>query len=287
MELIGRQVELERVGELLAGGAGGVVLAGPAGVGRSRLADACLQVAGGRGLRTVRVAAGRALQSIPLGALAPLLTAAGGTALSPTELLARPEALVAGGPCALLVDDAHLLDDLSAAIVGRIAAERRAFVILTVRSGVTAPDPVVQLWRDGIVSRIDVAPMDDASMDALAEALLDGPVEPATRRRLVALSAGSPQNLNEVITVAREGAALTYHDGLWRMAGDLPIPSRLVELLEARYGTVDDDERDALETVALGQPLGLATLERLAPPRAVASPSNDEGCSLLTRARTG
>ena len=273
MELIGRQVELERVGDLLAGGAAGVVLAGPAGVGRSRLADAGLQLAGGRGLRTVRVAGGRALRSIPLGALAPLLTAPDGSPVSPTGLLARPEALLAGDarPCALLVDDAHLLDDLSAALVGRIASERLATVILTVRSGVAAPDPIVQLWRDGILARIDVAPLDDASMDALADALLDGPVEPATRRRLVAMSAGNPQNLTEVITVARDGTALTYHDGLWRMAGDLPVPSRLVEHFDARYGTVDDDERDALETVALGQPLGLATLEQLASPKAVAA----------------
>src|SRR4051794_37428729 len=91
VEIIGRHGELERVDDLLAAGAGGVVLAGPAGLGRSRLADASLQLAGARGLRTVRVAAGRALRSIPLGALAPLLSASGGIALSPTELLARPE----------------------------------------------------------------------------------------------------------------------------------------------------------------------------------------------------
>ncbi len=65
-----------------------------------------------------------------------------------------------GRPLALLVDDAHLLDDASATLVHQLASTRSAFVVLTVRSESPAPDPVVALWKDELAERIDLSPLD-------------------------------------------------------------------------------------------------------------------------------
>jgi predicted ATPase len=120
--LTGRQAELERLNGILAGeGRAGVVLAGPPGVGKTRLANECLDLAVTREYATARSVASRAAAGIPLGALATLLPevrSAGG----PADLLrwARAEIAKLGGGrrLALLVDDVHLLDDTSAALVG-------------------------------------------------------------------------------------------------------------------------------------------------------------------------
>jgi hypothetical protein len=47
------------------------------------------------------------------------------------------------------VDDAHLLDELSAVLVHQLALRRAATLVLTVRTGQTAPDTVTALRKDG------------------------------------------------------------------------------------------------------------------------------------------
>src|SRR3712207_9059723 len=128
--LIGRQAEVERLNALLAAGdRAGVVLAGPVGVGKTRLAREGLALAQERGYATARVMASRAASGIPLGALALLLPDVGSGADSPAELLrwARGEIAKLGAErrLALLVDDVHLLDDTSATLIGQVALAGR------------------------------------------------------------------------------------------------------------------------------------------------------------------
>src|SRR5438309_813404 len=74
--LVGRAAELHRLRQLIAtAGTAGVVIAGPAGVGKTHLATEALKVAEATGLCTARVTATRAAATLPLGALAGLLPA--------------------------------------------------------------------------------------------------------------------------------------------------------------------------------------------------------------------
>jgi hypothetical protein len=92
-----------------------VVLAGAAGVGKTRLAGEALVAAERRGAAARWAAGTGASQGLPLGAFAALLETVGG---DPAQVLRRAtEALVAGAGRAgvvVAVDDAHLLDELSA-----------------------------------------------------------------------------------------------------------------------------------------------------------------------------
>ena len=74
--LVGREAELRFVAEALADdGAGGVVLVGPPGVGKTRLAHEAAAHADASGCTVEWVRATRSAASIPLGAFAPLLPA--------------------------------------------------------------------------------------------------------------------------------------------------------------------------------------------------------------------
>src|SRR5687768_8629677 len=74
--LTGRADELGRLGAVIrAGRERSVVLAGPAGVGKSRLAAECLAEAQRVGLPTARAAATRSAGQVPFGAFAALLPA--------------------------------------------------------------------------------------------------------------------------------------------------------------------------------------------------------------------
>ena len=128
----------------------GVLLTGAAGVGKTTLARLAASTVNGE----VRWVAGtESARSIPLGAFAQTI---GVTTLhDPVTFLAAARAsLLADGPLVLGVDDAHLLDHLSATLLLQLAIERATRIIATVRSGETVPDAVTSLWKDGHLSRL-------------------------------------------------------------------------------------------------------------------------------------
>ena len=270
--LVGRSRELELLADVLAGEERfAVVLAGKAGVGKSRLALEWLAVAEARGRATARVKAGQAARRLPFGALAPLLPGATSPSVEPADMLRRARAdivaLGRGRPLVLLVDDAHLLDDASATLVHQLVSSRSAFVIATVRTEAPAPDPIVALWKDELAERLELEPLNRFSIEALLTSVLDGPVSGATLHGLCERSAGNALYLRELVLAGRESGTLTNTDGIWRLSGAPAVSSRLVELIEARLGAVKDPERKVLEALAFGEPLGVGCLRTVASPK--------------------
>ena len=272
--LIGRAGELRRLQGIRPGAARGVVLAGPAGVGKTRLAAEYLTGLERSGASVARVSATRAGTSLPLGAFAPLLpplTSGPESGVDDrADLLRRCAAFLvesAGGrPLVLSVDDAHLLDDVSATLVHQIAVTGAALVVATLRSGEPASDPIVALWRDDAVERLEVGGLEAASVEELLLAVLGGPVDRGVVHRLVIGSQGNVLFLRELVLGALEDGSLRNDVGIWRLTGPLSPSSRLSELVETRLAGLTPVERNLLEVLAFGEPLGAAELGRLGDP---------------------
>jgi hypothetical protein len=268
--LVGRTGELRLLsGMLTRPGARGFVLAGPPGVGKTRLALEWLALAERAGLATARTTATRATLDLPFGAVAPLLPAAGPEASgsSAADLLRRFASALAeragGRRLALLVDDAHLLDNASAALIHQLAAEGAALLLVTVRTRETVPDAVVALWKDGLLERLEVGSLDGGAVEELLGAVLGGPVDRAAVARLAVRCQGNVLFLRELVLGALQSESLAPEGGLWRLVGPLAPSPRLVELVETRLGNLGDAERELLEAVALAEPLGAAELAAL------------------------
>jgi len=266
--LVGRRVELEALAGIVGDDrVGGVVLAGAAGVGKSRLAREALARAVAAGQDAEWVAATRAAASIPFGAVSHLLPPAERLGDDRLDTLRRAAALLAdrggGRPLVLAVDDAHLLDDASAALVHLLALRGLAVVLATVRSGVPAPDSVVALWKDGLARRLDLPALTPQATAELLGRALDGPVDGVTGQEVLRVSEGNPLYLRELVLGGLETGALRQVDGVWRWKGELAGATRLAELVESRLATLGERARTAVELVAWGEPLPLAVLGRL------------------------
>ena len=267
--LVGRRAELELIAASLDDARSqGVVLAGAPGVGKTRLARAVRDLARGRGWATEEVVATRAAASIPLGAFAHLLPSdpepAGGAL---ADLLSRAAlALIdpGGGRTVVTVDDAHLLDDASAALLHRLARTPEIFVLATVRTRDEAPDAVVALWKDELLQRVELAPLPEEDTAALVRAVLQGGGDAALAHRIWEVTRGNPLYVRELLLSGLESGALREEEGLWRWLGPLAAGDRLQDLVEDRLGRLPPGHRRALELTAFGEPLGVSLLEEMA-----------------------
>ena len=269
--MIGRGEELAAVEKALTSlSSRAVVLAGAPGVGKTRLALEALGLCEARGCVVRWAAATQAASLIPFGAVTHLLPRLGDTAPDRPALLRRSvDGLVAAaGDRRLLVgvDDAHLLDDSSAALVHQLATATPVTVLVTVRSETQAPDPIVALWKDTVAERFEIQALSRADVEALAGAALGGQVDGSTVQTLWRLTQGNPLYLRELILGGLDSGNLTCVAGVWRWDGAIVTSPRLMELIEARLGRMHTAVLELLELVALAEPIGAQLLETLAKP---------------------
>ncbi|MFF5208019.1 LuxR C-terminal-related transcriptional regulator [Streptosporangium sp. NPDC000396] len=263
---VARASELDRVRAASLRGSG-LVVAGPAGVGKTRLVTEALKEI--TGLPVVHVCGTSAGTAIPLGAFAHMLPArlpVGGRG----NLLRWAADAVAPDGMLLHVDDAHLLDATSAALVHHLVVHGRARLLATVRSGEPSPDPIMALWKNDLMSRLELAPLSSQETRLLLSRALGGQPALWTTQRLHTAAQGNVLFLRELVLTGQEqGRLRRSSQGVWQWQGELLVSSRLRELIETRLGDVDDAEREVLELVALGEPLDADILTRLVPSSSV------------------
>jgi tetratricopeptide (TPR) repeat protein len=140
----------------------GVAILGADGVGKTELARRAASPA-------ARWVIGTATeQAIPFGAFRALLAGSDvSNTARPAELLRSAQERLTGDEQFFVVDDAHHLDRLSATLIYQLALSGSVRLIITVRSGAECPEAIAALWADGLLTRIEVGPLDAATTAAL------------------------------------------------------------------------------------------------------------------------
>ncbi|MBX7432761.1 LuxR C-terminal-related transcriptional regulator [Mycobacterium sp. Y57] len=270
--LIGRTAELDVIAAALrdsAGGSRGIVLAGVAGVGKTRLAAEAATRFRDAGGRRWWVSGTASARSVPLGAFANVVTE------YRTDPLRRVgeaiDSLVGDGlrPVAVCVDDAHLLDDLSAFAVLQMVTRRLATVVLTIRTGGAAPDAITTVWKDHL-PRLEIQPLSLTDTAQLLEEVLAGAVESLTVRRLWRLTEGNALYLRHLVAGELSAGRIVRRAGMWVWEGDPELPPTLVELLTKRVAEVPEHVRGVLDALAADEPLELDVLGNVSDVDAVA-----------------
>ncbi|QBS41887.1 LuxR family transcriptional regulator [Nocardia sp. CS682] len=266
--MIERVTEFEAIRAALTGTEHvGAVLTGDAGVGKTTLARQATAAVGGN----IRWVAGtESARSIPLGVFAHMVGVY--TAHDPvTFMSAAREALLADGHTIIGVDDAHLLDQLSATLLLQLAIDKAAHIVATVRSGVQVPDAVTSLWKDGHLLRIDLNPFTQRQSVDLVESMLGGQLEGFTANLMWESSGGNALFLRHLVEGALEAGSLRQVNGVWQLRGRAAVTSELAALLEDRVEQLPEDVLHVLELLTFCEPIDLDVLSELAGEEAVES----------------
>lgn len=243
----------------MAAGRTGVVLTGPSGHGRTRLALEALRDGGrGRAKDSARVAGTPETRDVPFAAFAHLL---------PESVTLHRAVQLLSAVRLLLVDDAHLLDDASAALVHHLAVHGRTRLLVVTTEGAPAPAAITRLWTDDLLPRLTLGPL---PYDETAELLASGTgvvLDALTVNRLHRLCRGDLRLLRDLVDAVRGQLVQDGEEFGWR--GPVPVTPAVREHAAAvleRAGA----EREALDRLAFAEPvavragdLDLGVLERL------------------------
>jgi DNA-binding CsgD family transcriptional regulator len=264
--LVGRDDELAYLGRLLGSGSGprGVAVFGDAGVGKTRLVSEVVAAQQDGGVVVEWVRATEAASAIPLGSLAHLL-ARGDEAHHRDDLLhlalARLHERAGGGAFLLAVDDAHLLDEASVALLHLAVTQSTMRVLVSVRTGEPLPPGLVALWKDELLARVDIGPLSRDATERLVLAVLGDTLPASLLDRIWQLSRGNVLFVRELVTAAVERQA---GGGSGRIVLPEGPRERLRELVEERLRLLEPSWRAALDIVAVGEQVPLDAAERLA-----------------------
>ena len=288
--LTGRDTELAELRRALGSGGkyAGVVIAGPAGVGKTRLArelTARVVSQDGRANWVVGTASAR---PIPLGAFTATLSREAMAAVAaPAPSVRRViDSLVGPKPGRFLlgVDDAHLLDGFSAHVVHHLAQTREARLVVTLRTGTVAPDAVTALWKDGLLARLDLEPLSEESTREMVETVLGGPTDARSAKRFYTLTGGNPLYLRQLIRDQVAANRLKQVGGLWIWEGGVALSQSMGDLVGSQLDRLPDELALVVDTLSQCEPLEAAVLADVVGRQHV---ETADAMQLITVERTG
>jgi DNA-binding NarL/FixJ family response regulator len=237
------------------------MVTGPTGIGKTTLARSIVAQIIAEGGTVVEIVALAELTEVPLGALAPALSSdvVRGSSDLGERLANAVGAIVASEPAVVFVDDAPLLDELSAAAIYQLVRVYKIPCLLTGRDEHALTGAIQRLDHEMLVERIVVGPLDAHEVESLLEKRLGKSVEPESVRGLLARSEGNPLVLRTLAIAAEEQQ--TIYEGTHGLIVDEPtLPKHVTAIMSARVAELPAHVRNRAVLLALAQPLPRALL---------------------------
>jgi DNA-binding NarL/FixJ family response regulator len=285
--LTGRDSELAAIHRTLSGVGdfSGVVLAGAAGVGKTRLAREVLARAEASGHRTYWIVGTESARQLPLGAFTASIC---DTMSDPISDVRRVVNFFVSeqrrGRMLIGVDDAHLLDGLSAHVVHQLAQARGIRLVVTVRTGGDEPDAITALWKDDLLARLDLQPLSSPDTRRMIETALGGAVDSRSANRFWELTGGNALFLRQLLKDQITAGAIRQVAGVWMWDERVVVSDSIGDMVGQQLSRLAPDVALVVDTLSQYEPLPVDVLCDLVHRRDLEAA---EQMSLVTVERSG
>lgn len=251
--LVGRSRPIDQVVHAIAADpAIAVTITGPRGAGRSAVLLA-IRERMTAATPTYWIAGDRALSSLPLGALAPLLADLDIDPASEAVLVSLHRAL--GSGAVVFVDDVDLLDPASAGVVAQLV---RSGDVSVVTSAVEASGTALSAYAAAPPAgglHVRLAPLGDADQRAIVTTLLGAAPHPHTVDEILRLAHGSTRILVALAEAVRD--APLPPDAHGSLSDGLTLTRAIIEALPVDPFAAPEPVVDLLSLLAVCGPLPL------------------------------
>lgn len=259
--LVGRDAEQELVQRFIADEkAGGLVLRGPSGIGKSAILTSVAEARRAEGRETVVVTASHQLSQIPLGLIRDKFADADATPLG-----------LAGGAieyfsglnedALLVIDNAEWLDDLSGVIVAELLDTSSMKLLMAIEGNARSNAAAEHVCGHQRVRSMQVRAVSREGVAEMLRLWLGGAVTEASIETLADASGGNPLILWMLTSHNRDVGVLRERHGLWHLSGTPEIGSDLFDMVEWNLASLSQDQQRALEVVAAVEPVKQSLLD--------------------------
>ncbi|HYB38441.1 MAG TPA: LuxR C-terminal-related transcriptional regulator [Mycobacterium sp.] len=285
--LTGRDSELAAVRRALSGvgNYSGVVIAGAPGVGKTRLAREVLARAEAAGERTCWIVGTQSARQIPLGAFTASICDTMSDPISNVRRVINSFVTQQRqGRVLIGVDDAHLLDALSAHVVHQLAQARGPRLVVTVRAGGDEPDAITALWKDDLLARLDLEPLAASDTHRMIETTLGGAVDGRSAKRFFKLTGGNALFLRQLLKDQVAAGRMRQVAGVWMWDERVAVSDSIGDMVGRQLGRLAPDVALVVDTLSQYEPLAVDVLCDLVHRRDLEAA---EQMSLVTVERSG
>ncbi len=254
-------------------------------MGKTWLAREVLRRAEAAGERTKWIVGTESAHALPLGAFIGSLGEAMSDPLTNVRRVINSYvAQQRRGRVVVGIDDAHLLDALSALVVHELAQSGGTRLVVTVRTGSDEPDAVTALWKDGLLVRLDLEPLSAAATREVIESALGGPVDARSAARFRRLTGGNSLFLRQLLADQIAAGRMRKSAGVWMWDGDVAVSASLSDTVARQMGRLNPRIALVVDTLSQCEPLAVDVLCDLVRRRDLAIA---EGMGLVSVERTG
>jgi DNA-binding CsgD family transcriptional regulator len=261
--LTGRDNELDAIRRALSrvGDYSGAVIVGAAGVGKTRLAREVLARAEASGERTYWIVGTQSARQLPLGAFTAAICDNISDPVSDVRRVINSLAAQEPQRRVLIgIDDAHLLDALSAHVVHQLAQARGTRLVVTVRAGGEEPDAITALWKDDLLTRLDLQPLSPPDTHRMIETTLGSAVDSRSARRFWKLTGGNALFLRQLLKDQIAAGAIRQVAGVWMWDEHVAVSDSIGDMVGRQLSRLTPDVALVVDTLSQYEPLGVDVL---------------------------
>ena len=237
------------------------MIVGAAGVGKTRLAREVFAGAEASGERTSWIVGTESARQLPLGAFA-------ASVVQPTidslpdvrRVISSFVAQQRQGRVLICVDDAHLLDGSSAHVVHQLAQMPGTRLLVTVRTGGDEPDAITALWKDHLLTRVDLQPLSAADTRLIIETTLGGAVDSLSAKRFWKLTGGNVLFIRQLLKDQIAAGRMRQVAGVWMWDERVAVSDSISGMVGRRLSGLAPDVALVVDTLSQYEPLAVDIL---------------------------
>ena len=149
---------------------------------------------------------------------------------------------------------------MSAHVVHQLAHSRGARLLVTLRSGTKPPDAITALWKDGLLTRLDLEPLTVDAAHAMIETALGGAVDARSARRFWKLTGGNALFLHQLVKDQVAAGRMRMMAGVWMWDGDVAVSQSISDMVGRQLHELTPEVALVVDTLSQCEPLAVDVL---------------------------